>query len=93
MKRITAILCSAIILITVFTPFSVFAFSKTDDAEVELLQAGSFSISDYSAQTLSVTAKTASTVESFIYENLYSHQESFSVQSYGITVSDFQSIF
>ena len=70
MKRITALLCSAIILITVFTPFSVFAFSKTDDAEVELLQAGSFSISEFSVQTLSVSAKTASSVESFIYENL-----------------------
>lgn len=93
MKRIYAILCCVIISMTVFTPFSVFAFSKTDNTEVELLQAGSFSISDYSAQTLSVTAKTASTVESFIYENLYSHQESFSVQSYGITVSDFQSIY
>ena len=93
MKRIYAILCCVIISMTVFTPFSVFAFSKTDNTEVELLQAGSFSISDYSAQTLSVTAKTASTVESFIYENLYSHQESFSVQSYGIAVSDFQSIY
>lgn len=93
MKKITAWFCALIISVSVLMPFSVFAFSKSDTQQVELLQAGSFSISDYSVQTLSVSAKTASTVEAFIYENLYNYQSSFSVQSYGITVTDFQSIY
>lgn len=93
MKRLIAIFSSIIIAISVLCPFSVFAFSKSDTEQVELLQAGSFSISDYSVQTLSVSAATASGIEAFIYESLYNCESSFSVQSYGISVNDFQSIY
>lgn len=93
MKKLTSLFVSIIMMFTVLSPGFAYANTIYESAQINLLQAGSYDIQEYSVDNLSIPSYQAESVEQIIYDSLLNFESSIRIYKYKLNLNDMLTIY